>query len=219
MSFGMYKQGQGYWTRIMSAIGAALLVAGPAAWLWGEVSTVSLPNIWRMAMDQSAQVTELPAGTTIDLLDETGASIGSGLVDSLSETGNSVYIKDLAFTGTNGTDLVAGLSSGTFSATVSSATAQPIFEIIYVQGAVAAATLLLGAIIIYYLVYVKAGTSEFLIATEGEMKKVNWSTRREILGSTWVVIAISVIIAAILFVVDIGFATFFREIGVIEVNN
>ena len=219
MSFGMYKQGQGYWTRIMSAIGAALLVAGAAAWLWGEVSTVSLPNIWRMVIDQSAQVTELPAGTTVDLFDDTGMTIGSGLVDSLSETGDSVYLKDLAFTGTNGTDLVASVSSGTFSAGVSSATAQPVFEIIYLQGAVAAATLLIGAIIIYYLVYVKAGTSEFLIATEGEMKKVNWSTRREILGSTWVVIAISVIIAAILFVVDIGFATFFREIGVIEVNN
>ena len=30
-----------------------------------------------------------------------------------------------------------------------------------------------------------------MIATEGEMKKVNWSTRREILGSTWIVIGLT----------------------------
>ena len=34
-----------------------------------------------------------------------------------------------------------------------------------------------------------------MIATEGEMKKVNWSTRREIIGMTWVVIGLTVFIA------------------------
>jgi preprotein translocase SecE subunit len=48
------------------------------------------------------------------------------------------------------------------------------------------------------------------------MRKVNWSTRREIIGSTWVVIAISVIIAAILWVTDIIFGKFFIWIGVLK---
>ncbi|MBN8644027.1 MAG: preprotein translocase subunit SecE [Planctomycetes bacterium] len=61
-------------------------------------------------------------------------------------------------------------------------------------------------------VYFKPSTAEFLIATEGEMKKVNWSTRREVLGSTWVVITVSLSIAAILWLVDLGFSSFFRAI-------
>jgi preprotein translocase subunit SecE len=48
------------------------------------------------------------------------------------------------------------------------------------------------------------------------MKKVNWSTRREVMGSTWVVIAASFIIAAILYVVDLGFQYFFVAIDVLQ---
>ncbi|MEQ8850919.1 MAG: preprotein translocase subunit SecE [Phycisphaerales bacterium] len=134
MSFGMYKQDQGYWTRIMTAIGGGLLIVSGAAWLAGEVETINWGGI----------------------------------------------------------------------------------DVNYAQGVAAGAVLFIGAVALYYLVYVKRNTSDFLIATEGEMRKVNWSTRREVLGSTWVVIGISVIIAAILFVVDLAFASFFREIGVLH---
>ncbi len=89
------------------------------------------------------------------------------------------------------------------------------FRMIYVQATVASVVFLIGGLITYWLVYVKPRTSEFLIATEGEMKKVNWSTRREVLGSAWVVIAISVIIAAIIFVVDIGFSYLARSGGLL----
>jgi len=57
----------------------------------------------------------------------------------------------------------------------------------------------------------------FLSATEGEMKKVNWSTRKEVLGSTRVVIVIAFLIAVCLFVVDFGFGWFFRTIGLLEI--
>ncbi|MCA9283105.1 MAG: preprotein translocase subunit SecE [Phycisphaeraceae bacterium] len=90
------------------------------------------------------------------------------------------------------------------------------FERVYLQGGVLAAILLVSAILIFWLVYRKPSSSEFLIATEGEMKKVNWSSRREIFGSTWVVIAISVIIAVLLFVVDMGFHAIFKAIGVLD---
>ena len=62
----------------------------------------------------------------------------------------------------------------------------------------------------------KPKTVDFLVAIEGEMRKVNWSTKREILGSTWVVIGVSMIIAAILFLADIVFSNFFKIIGVLE---
>ena len=57
---------------------------------------------------------------------------------------------------------------------------------------------------------------DFMIATESEMRKVNWPTRREIIGSTWVVIGGTALMATLLFVVDISFAMLFRTIGVLE---
>jgi len=57
-------------------------------------------------------------------------------------------------------------------------------------------------------------SADFLIATEGEMKKVSWSSRREIVGSTKVVIVAVFILAALLYGVDAGFAMLFRVMGV-----
>jgi preprotein translocase SecE subunit len=48
----------------------------------------------------------------------------------------------------------------------------------------------------------KPSLADFLIAAEGEMKKVNWSTREEITVSTIVVISVVVILAALLGVAD-----------------
>jgi len=56
----------------------------------------------------------------------------------------------------------------------------------------------------------------FMIATEGEMKKVNWSSRREILGSTWAVIGLTILIALLCFVFDRVFQIFFQWIGVLK---
>ncbi|MBL8964243.1 MAG: preprotein translocase subunit SecE [Phycisphaerae bacterium] len=55
-----------------------------------------------------------------------------------------------------------------------------------------------------------------MIATDGEMKKVNWSTRREVLGSTWVVIGACFLIATFLFIVDIAFSSFFEFVGLLK---
>jgi preprotein translocase SecE subunit len=42
------------------------------------------------------------------------------------------------------------------------------------------------------------------------MKRVNWSTRKTIIGSTWVVIGACVLLALMLFVTDYGLQTIFR---------
>ena len=60
----------------------------------------------------------------------------------------------------------------------------------------------------------RPGTADFMIATEGEMKKVSWSSRKEIVGSTKVVIVTTVILAVILFGVDLLFVFLFRWWGV-----
>ena len=132
MGIVVYKPGQGYWTRMMTAIGAGMIVGAGVAYVWNKLSTVNVD-----------------------------------------------------------------------------------FERVYLQGGVAAVIVLIGAVIIYRFVYSAPKTSEFLIATEGEMKKVNWSTRREVIGSTWVVIAVAFFIALLLFVVDIGFSTLFQKVGLL----
>ncbi len=57
---------------------------------------------------------------------------------------------------------------------------------------------------------------DFLIATDSEMKKVNWTTKGELFGSTRVVILFLAFIAIFLFLVDIVFAEFFHMISVLR---
>ena len=57
-------------------------------------------------------------------------------------------------------------------------------------------------------------SADFLIATEGEMKKVAWSGKKEVIGSTKVVIVTTLMIALLLFGVDILFGALFRILGV-----
>ncbi len=58
------------------------------------------------------------------------------------------------------------------------------------------------ACVVFWLVGRYRSTVDFMIATEGEMKKVNWSTRREVIGATKVVIATTLGMGALLFVAD-----------------
>ena len=74
----------------------------------------------------------------------------------------------------------------------------------YVRYGVPAAALAALGVFVLWLVN-RPKTADFLIATEGEMKKVSWSSRKEIVGSTKVVIVTTFIMAGILFAVDIVF--------------
>jgi preprotein translocase SecE subunit len=62
----------------------------------------------------------------------------------------------------------------------------------------------------------KPVVADFLIATESEMKKVNWTSRKELMGSTKVVILFMFLIAAALFVIDVAFGYFFHLINVLK---
>ncbi len=141
MAFGIYKQGQGYWTRLMTFLGLLLMFAWGGSWVKNQVEAISFAR---------------PEGAT-------------------------------------GTDpaLIWGWSS--------------LIALVFV-----------GAVLSYWIAYSKAGTGEFFIATEGEMKKVNWSSRKEVMGSTWVVIGVSLFLALVLLLVDLVFSTFFKGIGILD---
>ncbi len=133
MASGIYKSGQGYYTRMGTCIGAALLGLLGLYWLW-NYSLIKIGNI-----------------------------------------------------------------TPTYTA--------------------AAITITIGAILTYFiysLVYRKPASGDFLIATEGEMKKVNWSTRREIVGSTGVVIATMVLVTGFIFLVDQLFVLVFSSMKVLD---
>jgi len=70
-------------------------------------------------------------------------------------------------------------------------------------------------LMLYWVVAVKRGACDFFIQTEGEMKKVSWSTRNELIGSTKVVIWCTLLLGFLLFLVDAMFIKFFQFINVL----
>jgi preprotein translocase SecE subunit len=78
----------------------------------------------------------------------------------------------------------------------------------------------LGFLAVYALVgwYLmnKPSNVEFLIATDVEMKKVNWTSRRELIGSTKVVVSFMFLTAIFLFAVDMIFRLLMQLIGVLN---
>jgi preprotein translocase subunit SecE len=69
--------------------------------------------------------------------------------------------------------------------------------------------------LIYWVVN-KPVVADFMIAAEGEMKKVSWSSRKEIVVSTTVVIFVVVAMSVLMAVTDVFFQIFFRAIGVLQ---
>jgi preprotein translocase subunit SecE len=66
-----------------------------------------------------------------------------------------------------------------------------------------------------FLLLNRPGPADFMIATESEMKKVSWSSRKEVIGSTKVVIVTTFILAFILFSVDHIFILIFHGLGIL----
>jgi len=134
-SMTIYKPGQGYWTRVMSAIALSLLVLMGVAWLWKLLATV---RWW------------------------------------------------------------------------------PLHEPVYWQALVCVLVVVVFGWIGYTLIGVKPRVVDFMIATESEMKKVNWSSWREIRGSTGLVIGLTAFLAVVCFGFDTFFQVVFHAIGVLE---
>lgn len=75
--------------------------------------------------------------------------------------------------------------------------------------------MLAGVAWLMFWVVNRPSSADFMIATEGEMKKVSWSSRREIVGSTKVVIFTTFALALLLTLVDVIFQNVFQWINVV----
>lgn len=134
MTAGLYKPGQGYMTRMVSAIALGVLVFLGVSWLWEQLAPIRFESV----------------------------------------------------------------------------------ETVYIQGAASVLTIVLFGILGWILIGRNPRSVDFLIATEGEMRKVHWSSRREVFGSTWVVIVLTLFIAVYCYLFDLVFQFFFNQIGVLE---
>ena len=136
MALSIHKPGQGYYTRVLTAIGAGAIVLVVVGWLWNQFERVN--------------------------------AFGDNLL--------------------------------------------------YAQAAMAVA--LIGGMggLLWWLLN-KPNIVDFMIATEAEMKKVNWPSRREIVGSTIVVIGGTLLMAGFLFVINLIFGKIFLEIGILQSSN
>jgi len=130
MSWTIRKPGQGYWTRLLSGLGAGVLLLFGAKWLWETLKAY---------------------------------------IDSL-----------------------------------------------YVVAAISLAPLLLLGYLTFRWTAVKEKPVDFLIETDDEMKQVNWPSRREVIGSTIVVIVCIFLLVGLLFDADQMFADLFAAANVLH---
>lgn len=234
MNFRLYKPGQGYWMRVITAAFFGALVLAAAAWLWNESEAVQLPN-----KGYTIPVEGIPASTVpgpgdrlvlqMDNPDPASTerlSVASGTIAAAEITASGATLTTSKLTSEPGRD---PFDATRFIITPAAGGVQPyearlygtirpieLFEKMYLQAGLAGATILIGAIFLFYYVGVNPRTGEFLIATDGEMKKVNWSTRKEVIGSTWVVVTTCFLMAGALFIVDFVFQRLFTLLGVFE---
>ncbi len=232
MSLGIYKQGQGYWVRVLTAAVAGVMIISAAAWGWSQAGIIRLPaRQWTIALSNvDGQIA--PADTvTLEYYDVEG-----GNAEQLTVLGTALVDRFDQGKGSSGTLVISGfdnetirrrasdavrLYTGTASdeavtAIVRGGSPTPIFPVLYLQAGVAGTLMLIGAFVLYYLVGAKKKSVEFLVATDGEMKKVNWTSYREVKGSTMVVIAATFLIAGFLFIVDTAFSWVFGAMGVLQ---
>ena len=79
---------------------------------------------------------------------------------------------------------------------------------LWIETMVPAGLFVFFALLISWLMN-KPSVADFMIAAEGEMKKVSWSSKQEIAVSTFIVIVVVVFMALLLGATDITFRTFF----------
>ena len=77
------------------------------------------------------------------------------------------------------------------------------------------AAIAIGTALLAWRIMNKPDNVDFLVATDSEMKKVNWTSKKELIGSTKVVIFFMFIIAGVLFLIDLDFGDLFHHVSVL----
>jgi preprotein translocase subunit SecE len=73
----------------------------------------------------------------------------------------------------------------------------------------------LGSLFTFWLIN-KQAFAEFLIMTESEMRKVTWPSRQTVINSTKIVILLTLLLGALLWLVDVGFIKIFEAAGILK---
>lgn len=89
---------------------------------------------------------------------------------------------------------------------------------LYVRMGIGLAIVAVGGFGVYFASN-RPAIADFLIATEAEMRKVNWPSRREVVGSTWIVICGTFLMAGLMFIIDLVFIKLFTLIKIIDTGN
>lgn len=183
---GFYKRNQGQLIRTISAIGMALVVAG-ICWFVYDLMIFLFPDTGQENTVTAAEIQpgeyELAAGWP-----EGEPRYGAGTrIDSKIKDEMIAY--DAQRTNQMPSRIQVRSLAGVGYAR-------------WVQVGVPAALFIAGAVFILYLVN-KPKFADFLIATEGEMKKVSWSSRSELIGSTTIVILTVAVLGIFIAVADL----------------
>jgi preprotein translocase SecE subunit len=208
---GIYKYGRGFWVRTLTAIALGMLFLSAAGWTWNQLSLLAMPaKAWDLTLTQTPANAAAGTPVTLRVMGDRGPEVvGTSTVQSFTQEGRgsgTLRIAPVAaekgrYPGEARSIILGPADTGTV-AEVAAVTRIESFPRVYVQGAAALAVCLIGGFIIYRFVGNKPSSVEFLIATDEEMRKVNWSTRKIIVESTYVVIGATVLIAAYIFVLD-----------------
>ena len=86
-----------------------------------------------------------------------------------------------------------------------------VIDNIWVNTLVPAGVCTLFGFLIFWIVN-KPTVADFMIAAEGEIKKVSWSSRKEIMASTMVVVFVVASMAAMLWLVDLVLRVLFIDV-------
>lgn len=243
--FQLNKPGHGKWTRILTASGIGVIVVFGLTWILGEMDGWMGPRsqitnvtpsgeIGGQTFTVNASYTDNDGKKVVgsvsyraETADDVKAVVGAlhrrmdtdntstvwkmavpSVVDSdksLRLTGNVTGVQfDIESSATGNAQLVAVMATTARSGDATIA-----------KGITAAVVLILFGAFTWWLLN-KETIVDFMGATETEMRKVNWPTKKEIIGSTWVVIFGTLFITAILFIVDFGFFALFTNIGILH---
>jgi len=230
MAFGLYKPGQGYWMRVVTASMLGAIMLASAMWIASEAKRIgaTLPKR-TYTMSVSIQAGNPISGSIVSLLGPSPAEgvapvIGTAKISNFDKDSGTLSLSSVAITDKKvGENQILGVrvdgvdpATAFRAAVTSTPTGRELIEPLYLEGGAASIIIIIGAILIYWFCAVKPGTVDFLINTDMEMKKVNWSNRKDIIASTYVVIGCAFLIATLIFTVDVVLRSFFGAIGVLH---
>ncbi|MCW5765586.1 MAG: preprotein translocase subunit SecE [Phycisphaeraceae bacterium] len=228
MALGIIKPGQGYWMRVMTACLIGIATLTTAGWVAKQMGVIvdKLPKSSYVVSLSEIQGPAPAPGSQVSLVGRVDSTrpeqvIGTATIGTFSAEDRAARLDSVRMQEKFDIALVRKLVAGDAAAPTSSAAATkpaalPPVEPLYVQGGVAGLIIIVGAVLAYWLAGTRHSTVDFLVATDYEMKKVNWSTPKELMGSTTVVIIGFFFIAAVLFIFDFLLQLFFTQIDVIQ---